>query len=161
MQLLQESERVIRVKEWEHRLTGTVGCPRKYIKPFSVRTGKNRNSICFGRSVCFMKPKNNFSFCFGVSNMYRYLFETNRNFTPTGTALAGGLVVRHAQMQHRLLTDTTRCSTKALVDRHSMCSTGCCRQTRPGAVQAVEERQVHVQHKVLVDRRTQVQHRLL
>jgi hypothetical protein len=52
---------------------------------FSVPTETNRNSICFGCfSVCFTKPKNIFSVCFGVLDRYRNnrnkqnFLETNR-----------------------------------------------------------------------------------
>jgi hypothetical protein len=57
-------------------LASRLGCPRNNQIFFSVRTGTNRNSICFGCcSVCFAKPKNFFSVCFGVSDRYR----NNRN----------------------------------------------------------------------------------
>jgi hypothetical protein len=53
-----------------------LGCPRNNQIFFSVRTETNRNSICFGCfSVCFAKPTNFFSVCFGVSDRYR----NNRN----------------------------------------------------------------------------------
>jgi hypothetical protein len=67
-----------------------LGCPRNNQIFFSVRTETNRNTICFGSfSVCFAKPKNYFSVCFGVSDPFRnnrnkqICFETNRKKAKT------------------------------------------------------------------------------
>jgi hypothetical protein len=62
-----------------------IRCPRNNQILFSVRTETNWNSFCFGCfSVCFAKPTNIFSVCFGVSDRYRNnwnkqnFLETNR-----------------------------------------------------------------------------------
>jgi hypothetical protein len=60
-----------------------IGCPRNNQILFSVRTETNWNSICFVCfSVCFTKPKNIFSVCFGVSDRYRNN-QNKQNFLKT------------------------------------------------------------------------------
>ncbi len=63
-----------------------------------VRTETNRKSICFGCfSVYFVKPKNIFSVCFGVSNQYQNnrnkqnFLETNRKNLQKTFSIRGSL----------------------------------------------------------------------
>jgi hypothetical protein len=79
-------DRLWRVRSRWMRADSTtyLGCPRNNQFFVSVRTEKNRNSICFSCfSVCFAKPKNFFPVCFGVSERYRnnQKTKTNRTFS--------------------------------------------------------------------------------
>jgi hypothetical protein len=77
----------------------SLGCPRNNQIFFSVRTETNRNPICFGCfSVCFAKPKNIFSVCFGVSDRY----QNNRNkhnFVETPKNLQKSFYIRGSSKQ--------------------------------------------------------------
>ncbi len=74
---LQGPQRYVQVPWIADGIQFRIGCPRNNQIFFSVRCETNRNSICFGCFlVCFAKPKNIFSVCFGVSDRYR-TSETN------------------------------------------------------------------------------------